>query len=77
MSNWGFEQWVRFAVIWLAIFGLGGGIIAQTSEGASWNGFMAGIWRGVEWYLIIGVSAVVLFFGWVGIMNLASSLNQH
>jgi hypothetical protein len=76
MQDWGTEQWLRAGLIWLGVFALGGGIIAQTSEGASWNGFMAGMWKGVEWFLIIVVVGAVLFFGWLGIMHLASSMNQ-
>ena len=76
MSEWGFEQWLRFALLWAGIFALAGGIIAMTSEGASWQGFIAGLWRGIEWFLIISIGSTVLFFVWLGVMQLASSLNQ-
>ncbi len=76
MQDWGFQDWLRVGLIWLGIFAIGGGIIAQTSEGASWNGFVAGMWKGVEWFLIIVVSGTILFWSWVGVMNLASSLNR-
>lgn len=76
MSEWGFSEWAKHLVLWAGIFALAGGIIAQTSEGASWQGFMAGMWRGIEWFFIIAGGSALLFFCWLGVMQLASSMNQ-
>ena len=76
MAEWGVTEWLSFGWKAAAAFAIGGGLLALANEGASWNGFVAGLWKGVEWFLIIAVSAVVLFFAWLGIMTLASSLNS-
>jgi hypothetical protein len=77
MADWDFQHWFRAFLIWAGIFALGGGIIAQTSEGASWQGFVAGMWKGIEWYLIIIIVSAALFFAWLGAMKVASGLNSN
>jgi hypothetical protein len=76
MADWDFAHWLRAFLLWAGIFALGGGIIAQTSEGASVQGFIAGMWKGIEWYLIIVVVCCALFFAWLGAMKVASGLNS-
>ena len=76
MEDWTMAQWAKNLVIIAAVFAIMGGIIAQTTEGASGRGFLEGMWKGIEWFLIIGISAAVLFGAWVGIMTLSGSLNH-
>ena len=76
MEAWTMAQWAKNLVIIAAVFAIMGGIIAQTTEGASGRGFLEGMWKGIEWFLIIGISAAVLFGAWVGIMTLSGSLNH-
>jgi len=75
MQDWGFQEWLKFAAVWAVIFAIVGGIVAQTTEGMSWNGFVAGLWKGIEWFFIAAVVVLVLFWGWVGLMTLAGTLN--
>jgi hypothetical protein len=75
MSSWDFAHWLHFGGIMLIIFVICGGIISQTTEGMSWQGWMAGMWKGVEWFLIVVFVGAALFFGYLGIMYVASSMN--
>jgi hypothetical protein len=76
MQDWGIQEWFRVAVIWAVIFAIVGGIISQSTEGMSWNGFVAGLWKGIEWFFIVAVVILVLFGAWYGLMILASTLNS-
>jgi hypothetical protein len=76
MSNWDFSQWVKFGLVWAGVFAIFGGIIAQTTEGASGRGFVEGMWKGIEWFLIVVVGIAACIGVWYGVMSLASSLNH-
>ena len=76
MQDWSWEQWVRVGFIWAGIFALCGGIIAQMTEGMSGRGFVEGMWKGIEWFFIVVGAGLILFLAWLGMMNLASSLNH-
>jgi hypothetical protein len=76
MAEWGFSDWLRAGLIWAAIFAVGGGIIAQTSEGASGRGFVEGMWKGLEWFAIIVVSGCVLVGAYYGVLAVAGSMNH-
>jgi hypothetical protein len=41
----------------------------------SWNGFVAGLWKGIEWFFIVAVVILILFLAWMGLMSLAGTLN--
>ena len=72
MLDWTFDQWVKTGLILLVIFGAVGGIVSQTSGGVSGRGFMEGVWKGVEWFLIL-VVGVALLFGIAWVMGLTSN----
>ena len=76
MGEWTFSEWLRFGLIWLAIFGFVGGIIAQTSGGISGRGFMEGVWKGVEIFALIVVIILVLIGVFWGLNSIASTLNS-
>ncbi len=58
--DWTFADWLRIGGVWLVIFAVVGGIISQTSGGVSGRGFFEGMWKGVEWFLIVVVAIIVL-----------------
>ena len=68
-------EWLKFALVWLAIFAVIGGIISQTSGGMSGRGFMEGMWKGLEWYFIVVVAWVVLVGVYFGIGMISTALN--
>jgi len=76
MLNWSFIEWLKFALVWLAIFAVIGGIISQTSAGMSGRGFMEGMWKGVEWYFIVVVVCVVLLGVLWGMGMISTTLNS-
>lgn len=76
MAEWDFAQWSRFLITTAIIFMIVGGIVSQTTEGASARGFMEGMWKGIEWFLIGVIGIGIVIAAWYGIMTLASSMNQ-
>ncbi len=76
MFDWSFAEWLKFALVWLAIFAVIGGIISQTTGGMSGRGFMEGMWKGVEWYFIVVVVCVVLVGVLWGMGMISTTLNS-
>lgn len=72
MFDWTFDQLLRTGLVLLVIFALIGGIVSQTSGGVSGRGFLEGMWKGVEWFLIMVVGIAVLY-GILAIMGLTSN----
>ena len=68
---------VRLILVWLAVFAVVGGIIAQTTGGVSGRGFMEGMWKGVEWYFIVllGIGIIIAVIWGVGMMSTAINAN--
>ena len=68
---------IKLILVWLAIFGIVGGIIAQTSGGVSGRGFMEGVWKGVEIYFIVllGIGIIIAVIWGVGMMSTAINSN--
>jgi len=68
---------IKLILVWLAIFAVVGGIIAQTTGGVSGRGFMEGMWKGVEWYFIVllGIGIIVAVIWGVGMMSTAINSN--
>jgi len=68
---------VRLILVWLAVFAVVGGIIAQTTGGVSGRGFMEGMWKGVEWYFIVllGIGIIIAVIWGVGMMSTAINSN--
>jgi len=76
MGEWNFAQWLRFALIWLGIFAVIGGIISQGSGGASGRGFFEGMWKGVEIFFLVVLIIGVLGACFWGMTAISSSLNS-
>ncbi len=73
ITDW--DSVLKVSLTALAIFCVIGGIVSQTSGGASGRGFMEGVWKGVEWWFI-GVVALGIFIGvWYVIAVTANQLN--
>jgi len=72
LLEWTFADWLRIGVIWLVVFAVIGGIVSQTAGGVSGRGFWEGVWKGVEWFLIVVVCICVLF-GILYVMGMTSS----
>ncbi len=76
MLDWDFAQWSKFLLTALAIFALIGGITSQTSAGVSGRGFLEGMWKGTEWFLIgvaIAIAGVGVLWGMGMISNALNS----
>jgi hypothetical protein len=64
LTNW--DLTMRLGIGTLVVFCIVGGIVAQTSGGASGRGFMEGMWKGVEWWFIaLVVFGLILGAFWV------------
>jgi hypothetical protein len=76
MADWDFSQWLRFMLIWLAVFAGIGGIISQTNSGASGRGFLEGMWKGVEVFFIVAVIIGVIYGVLVMMGVISTALNS-
>jgi hypothetical protein len=72
MFDWTWDQLLRTALVLLVIFAMVGGIVSQTSGGVSGRGFLEGMWKGVEWFLIMVVGIAVIY-GILFVMGMTSN----
>jgi hypothetical protein len=72
MFDWTWDQLLRTALVLLVIFAMVGGIVSQTSGGVSGRGFFEGMWKGVEWFLIMVVGIAVIY-GILFVMGMTSN----
>jgi len=72
MFDWTFDQLLKTGLTLLVIFAFLGGIISQSSGGMSGRGFLEGMWKGVEWFLIMVVGIGILY-GILAVMGMTSS----
>jgi hypothetical protein len=76
MFDMSFAQGTKMVVTFLIIFGIVGGIVSQTTQGASMQGFMEGVWKGVEIYFLVLVAIGVIFLAMLGMGMISNAVNS-
>ena len=68
---------IKLILVWLAVFAVVGGIIAQTTGGVSGRGFMEGMWKGVEiYFIVLLVIGIIIAVMW-GMGMMSSAINAQ
>ncbi|HEX9745354.1 MAG TPA: hypothetical protein VGB30_07995 [bacterium] len=76
MADWDFATWMRVGLTWLAIFAVIGGIVSQTSGGASGRGFVEGMWKGVEIFFLVAVAGFVIYGAMLALGMISTTVNS-
>ncbi|MCX6647568.1 MAG: hypothetical protein NTY09_14590 [bacterium] len=75
MFDMSFAQGTKMVLTFLVIFAVVGGIVSQTTQGASGRGFMEGMWKGVEIYFLVLVGIGVIFLVMLGMGMVSTAVN--
>jgi hypothetical protein len=76
MFDMSFAQTTKMVLTFLVIFAVVGGIVSQTTQGASSRGFMEGMWKGVEIFFLVLVVIGVIFLVMLGMGMVSNSINS-
>lgn len=66
----------RFALIACIVFAVVGGIVSQSSQGASAKGFWEGMWKGVEIFFLVLVAIGIIYAVLLGMGMINTTLNS-